>query len=92
MFARSSRYNGTRFVETIVSDGRKVDAVFVRRIHRIEGTQVTITGNDRLDIIASDKFNDPTRFWHIADANTELDANDLVKKSSRVTKIVVPEQ
>ena len=90
MFARSSRYNGIKFVETTVSDGRKVNAVFIRRIHQIEGDLVTITSNDRLDITASDKYKDATGFWHIADANTELDANDLVKRSSKVRKILVP--
>jgi hypothetical protein len=92
MFTKSSRYNGIRFIETTVSDGRKVNAIFIRRIYQIEGDQVVVTGNDRLDIIASDKYKDPTLFWHIADANTELDANDLVKRTSKVRKILVPEQ
>jgi hypothetical protein len=92
MFARTSRYTGTKIVKNIAYDGRKVDAVFVRRIRQVEGIPVAISGSERLDIIASDKYKDATRFWHIADANTELDANELVKKSSTVRKILVPER
>jgi hypothetical protein len=29
-------------------------------------------------------------FWHLADANTELEANELVKETGRIIK--VPEQ
>ena len=46
--------------------------------------------NDRLDIIAQRQYNDPTWFWHIADANTDLEANNLVRETLRV--IVVPQQ
>ncbi len=78
-------------MQTTFSDGRKVSAIFIRRIHTIEGELTTIDGNDRLDIIASDKYNDPTRFWYIADANTQLDSIKLVKSSPReVIKILVP--
>ena len=34
--------------------------------------------HDRLDVLAQQNYGDGTKFWHIADANTELEANDLV--------------
>jgi hypothetical protein len=36
------------------------------------------------------QYKDSTMYWHIADANTELEANNLVKKIGRT--IIVPEQ
>ena len=32
---------------------------------------------DRLDLLAQARYGDDTRFWHIADANTALDARKL---------------
>jgi hypothetical protein len=90
VFAKSSRYNGIKIVETKAAHGRKVNAIFIRRILKIDGDPLNIIGNDRLDIIASNNYKDPTRFWHIADANNELQANDLVKKSNKVKTIAVP--
>ncbi len=44
-------------------------------------------GNGALGIIAQRQYQNPTWFWHIADANTELEANDLVKEVGRVIQI-----
>ena len=49
---------------------------------------------DRLDVMAQRKYSDGTKFWHIADANTELEANDLVKprvNDKETREINVPE-
>ncbi len=43
------------------------------------GNLTEIKGTDRLDMMAFRKYKDSTWFWHIADANTELEANDLVE-------------
>jgi hypothetical protein len=91
MFTKSSRYNGIKYVERFTDDGHKVNAVFLRRILLLEGELTNAKGNDRLDIIALDKYNDPTMFWHIADANTELQANDLVKRTRTVKTFMVPQ-
>lgn len=90
MFAKSSRYNGLKILETKAAHNRKVSAVILRRISLIDGDPMTIIGNDRLDIIALDKFRDPTKFWYIADANTKLRANDLVQTSTTLKSILVP--
>jgi hypothetical protein len=40
-----------------------------------------VQDHDRLDVLAREKYADGTRFWHVADANTELQANDLVAEA-----------
>jgi histidinol phosphatase-like enzyme len=90
MFTKSSRYYGIKFVETLTDDGRKVNAVSLRRILPMEGQLTNAKGNDRLDIIALDKYKDPTMFWYIADANTDLQANDLVKRTMKINTFKVP--
>ncbi len=95
MFLESSRYLNVKTVEAETNGGRKVRAVMLRRLPYVAGTPIVVKGNDRLDVMAQRKYSDPTRFWHIADANTELEANNLVKeraqeKEARV--INVPEK
>lgn len=90
MFLESSRYNKIKTVDVIMKDGRAVKAVTLRRLPFIHGKHTMIKGNERLDIIAQRRYNNPTMFWHIADANTELQANDLVKETGRIIKM--PEQ
>ena len=43
-----------------------------------------------INVLSDPQYQDPTRFWHIADANTELQANDLVCEPGQV--IQVPER
>jgi len=95
VFLENSRYFDVKTVEAEDSTGRKVTAVKLRRLPFAAGTPTAPAGNDRLDVMAQRKYTDGTKFWHIADANTELEANNLVKpraqdKEARV--ISVPEQ
>lgn len=79
MFLENSRYFTVKTIETETREGRKVTAIMLRRLPYVAGTPTLIKGNDRLDVMAQRRYGDPTMFWHIADANTELEANDLVK-------------
>jgi hypothetical protein len=79
MFLANSRYFNVETVETEDRAGRKVTAVKLRRLPYVAGTATVVHGHDRLDVMALRKYSDSTQFWHIADANTELQANDLVK-------------
>ncbi|MEW6417494.1 MAG: hypothetical protein AB1480_05155 [Nitrospirota bacterium] len=90
MFLESSRYYKLKTTDIKTKDGRTVKVVTLRRLPSVSGKPTGVKGNDRLDIMAQRRYNDPTMFWHIADANTELQANDLVKETGRV--INVPEQ
>jgi hypothetical protein len=90
VFLKTSRYDKVEQTEFKGRDGRQHKAVKIRRLGSPQGKKTTIKDNDRLDIIAQRAYNIPTRFWHIADANTELEANDLVSEVGRT--IEVPEQ
>lgn len=80
MFDPNSRYVKSPIVEVESANGKKVNAVKLRRLPYVPGYLTEIKGTDRLDIMAQRKFKDGTRFWHIADANTDLEANDLVEQ------------
>ena len=80
MFKDSSRYARQKTVEVELPNGRRVTAVTLRRIPPTDGAPIEVKTNDRLDVMALRKYKDSTRFWHVADANTELLANDLVRR------------
>ena len=79
MFDANSRYAKIPFVEVETATGKKANAVKLRRLPYVPGNLTEVKGTDRLDIMSQRKFADGTKFWHIADANTELEANDLVE-------------
>jgi hypothetical protein len=89
VFIDSSRYAKVKIVTAMAKRGQTVNAVTLRRLPAMAGKATEVEGNDRLDTLAQRQYHDPTRFWHIADANTELQANDLVKETGRI--IQVPE-
>ena len=78
MFDANSRYSKCPVVEVETAKGEKVNAVKLRRLPYVPGNLTEVKGTDRLDIMAQRKYTDGTKFWHIADTNTELEANDLV--------------
>ncbi len=90
MFLKTSRYYEQNVVEVKTKKKSSIKAVTLRRLPFTSGTPVQVKGNDRLDIIAQYQYNEPTKFWHIADANKELQANDLVGQVGRI--INVPEK
>ncbi len=95
MFLDTSRYADVKTVEAETDGGRKVQAVKLRRLPFAAGTPTVVGGNERLDVMAQRKYGDGTKFWHIADANTELAANDLIKErvQDKETRVInVPEK
>ena len=90
MFTANSRYADVPKVTARDAEGREVTAVRLRPLGDPGGLDVTVAGSDQLDVIAEQCFADPTRFWSVADANTELDARDLLDEVGRV--ITVPER
>jgi hypothetical protein len=95
VFIDNSRYFELQTVETETESGRKVTAIMLRRLPYAAGTPTVVKGNDRLDVMAQRKYGDGTKFWHIADANTELDARKLVEErvQDRETRVIdVPEK
>ena len=89
MFLKSSRYFNLKTIDAVAKNGRKVKAITLRRLPKRSGIPVVIRGEDRLDIMSQDNYNDATRFWYIADANSELQANDLLEVGREIN---VPEK
>jgi hypothetical protein len=77
MFTDRSRYAKVATVETQTSSGRSVIALKLRRLPATAGDPYTVKDNDRLDLLAQQQYGDGTRFWHIADTNSALQASDL---------------
>jgi hypothetical protein len=95
MFLSNSRYFNLKTVTAEDSKGRPVTAVTLRRLPFAAGTETLVKDHDRLDVMAQRRYSDPTKFWHIADANTELEANDLLKERPQLKEarvIDVPEK
>ena len=95
MFLANSRYFNVKTVTAQNEHGRSFLAVMLRRLPYVAATATVIKGNDRLDVIAQRKYGDATRFWHVADANTELEANNLVTprpQDEEIITINVPEK
>ncbi len=91
MFLPSSRYVNQRTVRAKARNDREVDAVTLRRLADPPAVLLhEVRGHDKLDMMSDRQYGNGTMFWHIADANTELQANELVRVPGRV--ILVPEQ
>ena len=90
MFLKNSRYFGLPTVTGKDRSGRDVEAVTLRPLPVTSGTELQVEHKDQLDVIADQRYKDATRYWHIADANSELEAEELVRTTGRV--IQVPEK
>lgn len=88
MFLESSRYANTQQTSARTRAGREVSVVKLRRLPASHGEPAVVQGNDRLDVMAHRVYGDGAQFWRIADANTELRANDLVREAGRVIEIL----
>lgn len=88
MFLKNSRYAG---LPTMVVPGTDGDRrlVALRRLPATTGDAHPVQSHDQLDAISEQRFGaDATRYWHIADANTEIDAAELTAEPGR--EIVLP--
>lgn len=90
MFLDSSRYARVQQALASTRDGREVKVVKLRRLPEPAGVSTVVKGHDRLDVMAHRNYGDGTKFWHIADANTELQANDLVTEAGRTIEVPEP--
>ena len=51
------------------------------------GESTSVRGGDALDVLSERHYDDATRFWHLGDANTELEAQELVRVPGRTIDI-----
>jgi hypothetical protein len=87
MFTKTSRYAEVPTVVVQDGEGREVTAVKLRRLPDTLGAPHVVRMNDQLDVISERLYRDGTRYWHVADANTELEAAGLTAVSQRVIKL-----
>jgi hypothetical protein len=87
MFNKNSRYYNLEIATGKDIKGRSVRAVKLRYLPATTGSETMITASDQLDVMAKNLYRDATRFWHIADANSEMEANELVETTGRVIKV-----
>jgi hypothetical protein len=95
VFIDNSRYIDVKTVDVETESRRIVSAIRLRRLPHAAGAPTVIKGNDRLDVMAQRRYSDGTKFWHIADANTELEANRLLEQrvqDKEIRIINVPEK
>lgn len=89
MFLKNSRYAG---LPVVVAHGPRADGtvsiVGLRALPDTPGDPTSIRAHDQLDAMSEARFAaDPTRYWHIADANTELEAAALTRTVGRVVAV-----
>lgn len=87
MFLKNSRYYDVPTIAAEDRHGRAVQAVKRRPLPETAGNAYSVQGPDKLDVTAQQKYKDATRFWHVADANTELEANELTRVANRVIEV-----
>ena len=80
MIFKGSRYQGVNVYTVTRPDGQTVTALRIRFIPKTPaGFFHTFSGHQRLDLIASQYYLNPEKFWLIADANTAMDPEDLLE-------------
>jgi hypothetical protein len=87
MFLENSRYTRVPTVEATTADGRSVTALKLRTLPPTTGEPYAVKDNDQLDVIAHRVTGDGTRFWHIADANSALEASSLLAETNAVVSV-----
>lgn len=89
MFLKNSRYFDLPTVTAPDALGREVQAVKLRRLPVTQGEDTEVHDHDQLDVMSHRRYRDGTRYWHIADANSELEANELVRTTGRHINVPV---
>jgi hypothetical protein len=79
MFLDNSRYAAVPHEEVRTRHGRSVSALKLRMLPPTPGTPHSVNQDERLDLLAHAKYGDGTRYWHIADANSALQASALTR-------------
>ena len=89
MFLRNSRYAGLPVVPARgpgAPDGATL--VKLRALPDTPGDATAIRAHDQLDAMSETRYaGDASRYWHIADANSEIEAAELVREPGRVIDV-----
>lgn len=87
MFAENSRYADTPTEMVRLPDGREGVVLRLRPLPETRGEPHAVRDRDQLDVLAHERTGDGTRSWHIADANTELEARRLLTETGAVIRV-----
>lgn len=89
MFLRHSRYAHLPTVAVPDPHGGEgqVALVKLRPLPATPGEPRAVRAPDALDALAEAAYGDATRYWHIADANTEIEAARLTRRPGRVIQV-----
>jgi hypothetical protein len=80
MIFKGSRYEKVKAFPVTASNGQTVTALGIRIIPPTPaGFLHTFTAAERLDLLAFQFYRNPEKFWLIADANPEMDPEDLME-------------
>ena len=89
MFLKNSRYAG---LAVVAARGKNLpgnaNVVKLRALPDTGGDPVALRVHDQLDAMSEARFGgDATRYWHIADANSELEAAELMRTPGRAVNM-----
>ena len=85
MIFKDSRYQNVGKYQVADASGRTVSALKIRFVPATPaGYFHTVTGDERLDLIAYKFYRNPEKFWLIADANNAMDPEDLLEPGGQL--------
>lgn len=91
MIFKGSRYQNTGTYQAVNSAGLTVTAIRIRVTPPTPaGYFHTFTAGQRLDTLAYMFYRNPEKFWLIADANSEMDPEDLIQPGRQL--LIPPDQ
>jgi len=80
MIFKGSRYEKVPVYQITDPSGQIITVLGIRFIPSTPaGFLHTFKADERLDILAYNFYRNPEKFWLIADANTEMDPDDLLE-------------
>ena len=95
MFEPTSRYFNLPTATYTTPDGRTI--AYKRRRFLPQGSampvlvEVTVTQDERLDLITSRTLGDPEQYWRVCDANNTMNPPELLTELGRVLRVPVPQ-
>lgn len=95
LFPPTSRYHGVPVKTMTRPDGRTIAYLARRFVPQQDQFQTlqehSVVEGDRIDNLAAHYVNDPEQYWRIADANNQLDPQQLTAEIGRRVRITLPE-
>jgi hypothetical protein len=94
MFDQTSRYAVCEDAKMAAEDGHAI--LYKRRRFLPQGKkmavlrELTVTGGDRLDVLAARTIGNPEQYWRVCDANDAMHPLELTAEPGRIIKIAAP--